>query len=202
MPDCVSSVKRRKRRPKLADGNKRILTIPSLVLAAVIIADQMSKLYALEHLTEGRIEQVLGSFFQFKLVYNTGGALGTNFGGTAFYLISSMLILLIVVYFIWANRNKLFITIPMAAIAGGAVGNIIDRIRYGKVVDFIDVDFFDINMLGLNIDRWWIFNIADAAITVGVIFLLLHILYLNKQGKKIQEEPDKPAEGLTHNFNS
>ena len=176
MPGCVLNAKRRKRRPKLADASKRNLIIPFLTLAAIVIADQLSKAYALGSLIEGQARQVMGSFFQLKLVYNKGGALGTSFGGSTFYLVSSLLILLIVIYFIVVNRDKLYFTLPMGAIAGGAVGNIIDRIRLGRVIDFLDFDFFNINMMGLHIDRWWIFNIADAAITVGVIALLVFLL--------------------------
>ncbi|HDL02647.1 MAG TPA: signal peptidase II [candidate division Zixibacteria bacterium] len=201
MPDCVSNAKRRKRRPKLADINKRHLLVPFLMLAAVVIADQLSKSYALNHLTEGRIHRVAGSFFQFKLVFNKGGALGTDFGSGAFYLISSLLILLIVIYLIVVNRDKLFISVPIAAIAGGAAGNIIDRIRIGKVVDFIDVDFFDINAFGLNIDRWWVFNIADAAITVGVIFLLVYLLFYGKKREVIESGAGLPTDKIAGKMN-
>ena len=201
MPDCVSNAKRRKRRPKLADINKRHLLVPFLMLAAVVIADQLSKSYALNHLTEGRIHRLAGSFFQFKLVFNKGGALGTDFGSGAFYLISSLLILLIVIYLIVVNRDKLFISVPIAAIAGGAAGNIIDRIRIGKVVDFIDVDFFDINAFGLNIDRWWVFNIADAAITVGVIFLLVYLLFYGKKREVIESGAGLPTDKIAGKMN-
>ena len=197
MPDCVLNVKRRKRRPKLADVSKRNLIFPFLALVLVVVADQLSKVYAYNHLTEGRVQQVLGSFFQFKLVFNRGGALGTDFGSGAFYLISSLLILLIVIYFIIVNRDKLFISIPMAAIAGGAMGNIIDRIRIGKVIDFIDVDFVNINMFGLNIDRWWIFNIADASITVGVVFLLIYLLFYAKRHDVEEPAAGDPVDEIT-----
>lgn len=107
---------------------------------------------------------------------NEGGALGTNFGTGTFYLISSLLILAIVVYSIITSKDSKMITCPLAAVAGGAVGNIIDRIRLGKVIDFLDFDFFDISLFGYEIDRWWTFNIADAAITIAVVFLLIYIV--------------------------
>ncbi len=125
----------------------------------------------------GGSTQILGQFFQLKLVYNRGGALGTDLGGSWFYLITSLLILSFVVYFIIANKNVKLIAIPLAAIAGGAVGNIIDRIRLGKVVDFLDFDFFDFNIMGLHVERWWTFNLADSAITLGVIGLLIYIIF-------------------------
>jgi signal peptidase II len=69
-------------------------------------------------------------------------------------------------------------------ILGGAIGNLIDRIFYGvlfgdgslfygKVVDFIDVDFFDVDILGIHLSRWPVFNLADAAVSLGVLMLLV-----------------------------
>jgi len=152
---------------------------------------------AVANLAEGNTISVIGTFLQFKLVYNLGGALGTNLGSSIFYLVSSSLILIVVFYFIYSYRNLLTVSLPMAFIAGGAVGNIIDRIRLGKVVDFIDVDFFDINLFGYQIDRWWIFNIADAAITVGVIFLLVFMLFGKKEGETSTESENSEESEVT-----
>jgi signal peptidase II len=157
------------------------LIVPLIILLVVLILDQVTKLWAAASLTDDRPVQIIGQFLQFKLVHNTGGALGTNFGSGYFYLISSILIFIIVIYFIYQYRYLKIIAYSMAAIAGGAIGNIADRIRLGKVIDFIDVDFFDINLLGRQIERWWVFNIADAAITVGVVVLLVYILFNKKR---------------------
>lgn len=200
MPDFVLNVRKAKRRPRLADVSKRHFIIPLLILAAVVIADQATKWYALGRLIQGQPHQVLGSFFQLKLIFNRGGALGTDFGGGLFYLISSLLILLIVIYFMYINRDKLIITVPMAAIAGGAVGNVIDRFRFGEVIDFLDFDFFNINIFGLHIDRWWVFNIADASITVGVIILLIILLFYSQPGAVSETGPDKKTEEISRDF--
>lgn len=200
MPGSVLSARKVKRRPRLAGVSKRHLLIPLLTLAVVVIADQLTKLYALGRLIEGQPRQVLGTFFQLKLIFNKGGALGTDFGSGIFYLVSSLLILLIVIYFIYINRHNLLISVPMAAVAGGAVGNIIDRIRFGKVVDFLDFDFFDINMFGLHIDRWWVFNIADASITIGVIILLVFLLFLNQTEPAARPETDRNNDEIPKDF--
>lgn len=167
--------------PKKVSADFQKLLIPSLILIVVAMADQLSKMWAVSGLVEGETYQVIGSFFQLKLIYNEGGAMGTNFGGPAFYLISAIAILIMVFYFIYANRSQKFIAQTMALIAGGAVGNIIDRIQSGRVVDFLDFDFFDFNMFGRTIERWWTFNIADAAITIGIIILMFFILFFSKQ---------------------
>ncbi len=121
--------------------------------------------------------EVLGNFLMLTLVYNEGGALGTNFGSSTYYLISSILILTFVLYYLFLNRNSARIAYPLAFTAGGAIGNIIDRIRLGRVIDFFDVDFFNINLFGYHLDRWWTFNVADAAISCSIVFLLITIIF-------------------------
>jgi signal peptidase II len=195
MPGCALSAKRKKRRPKLAGDNKRQFIIPIAILVAVILLDQLTKFWVVSSLPMGQSRSILGEFLQFKLIYNQGGALGTNLGNSAFYLISSLLILLVVLYFIISNISSKIIANPMAAIAGGAIGNIIDRIRLGEVVDFLDFDFFDINILGYKIDRWWTFNIADVGITVGMIILLIHIVFFSKSKKGGIEAPPRDSAG-------
>ena len=104
--------------------------------------------------------------------------MGTNFGSSIYYLVSSLIILGIVLYYMYANRSKRYLIYPLACIAGGAIGNIIDRIRFGQVVDFIDIDFFNIPFLG--IERWWTFNIADAAISCSIVYLLIRVVIFHK----------------------
>ena len=97
-----------------------------------------------------------------------------------FYLISSLFVFAFVMYFLYTYRNLIVVAIPMCIIAGGAIGNIIDRIRLGQVIDFLDFDFFNINIGSFHLDRWWTFNISDAAISVGVIWLILYLLFAHR----------------------
>jgi signal peptidase II len=133
--------------------------------------------------------EVLGRFFMLTLVYNEGGALGTSIGSSTYYLISSSLILVFVLYYLGINLNSARIAYPLAFTAGGAVGNIIDRIRLGKVVDFLDVDFFDINLFGFHLDRWWTFNVADAAISCSILFLLISVFLTHRRHAADPQEP-------------
>ncbi len=164
----------------------RQLLAPSVALVAVVFLDQVTKLWAISALSEQPVRKVLGEFFMLTLVYNEGGAMGSNFGSPAYYLVTSILILLFILYYIYSHRTSLSLTIPLALIAGGAIGNIIDRLRFGKVVDFLDFDFFDINLFGYQIDRWWTFNIADAMISCSIVFLLVRLIFFHHE---------KPAEG-------
>jgi len=99
--------------------------------------------------------------------------MGTNFLSSSFYLIFSLIILIFVLYYIYTNSDKRTFSIPLAIVAGGAIGNIIDRIVRGKVVDFLDFDFFNINIFGYRMDRWWTFNLADVFISCSIIYLLV-----------------------------
>jgi len=151
-----------------------------MVTVAVVIADQASKLWALSNLAEHTSQSVLGEFLKFSLVYNEGGAMGTRLGPSGYYLVTALFILPIVFYYIYRNREVPLISIPMALIGGGAIGNLVDRIRLGRVVDFIDVDFFDVSVGNFHLYRWWTFNVADAAISCAIVFLLIH-MFMSRQ---------------------
>lgn len=119
--------------------------------------------------------------------------MGTNFGSSAAYLISSILILAFVLYYTFVNRNNPRLAYALSFITGGAIGNIIDRLRLGHVIDFLDVDFFNIDFLGYHLDRWWTFNLADAAITCSIIYLLAYILFFSRQ-RKVTTEKELPKQ--------
>lgn len=111
--------------------------------------------------------------------------MGTNIGSSNYYLIASIIILVVILYYLYSQRENKILVIPLSFIAGGAIGNLIDRISYGKVIDFLDFDFFDINIFGYRLDRWWTFNIADMAISLSILYLFIIILF-NKQEKNIE----------------
>jgi len=146
-------------------------------MLVVVVLDQATKYLAIQHLSSELSREVLGRFLMFTLIFNKGGALGTSFGSSTYYLVSGILILGFLLYYVYHYRNYAFYSWPLALIAGGAIGNLVDRLRFSRVVDFIDVDFFDIDILGFHLDRWWTFNIADAAISCSIVFLLAVVLF-------------------------
>lgn len=181
MPACASSANQPKRvRVLLANTWTKLPGLIGIILGVAAL-DQLAKTWAVHYLADKLSVEVLGRFLMLTLVYNEGGALGISIGSSTYYLVSSILILIFVLYYLFVNRNSARIAYPLAFTAGGAVGNIIDRIRLGKVIDFLDVDFFDVNLFGYHLDRWWTFNVADAAISCSIVFLLVSVFLTRRR---------------------
>ena len=140
--------------------------------AAVLIADQASKFWVLHgaHLTDGHILTLL-PVLNFVLVWNRGitfGLLTSDSAGPKL-LLAAVALVVIAALFVWLWRARRISTALCAgAIAGGAIGNVADRLRYGAVVDFIQAH--------LGGYSWYVFNVGDAAIVCGVIALMAESL--------------------------
>ena len=141
----------------------------------VIIIDQASKLWVKNNLPQWESWNILGSFLRFTHVKNPGIAFGIPVGNfTMIVAILSIIATIFIAYLHWQERNNHpLIVIGLGLILGGAIGNLIDRSsvfftqHYTGVVDFIDI--------GISLSmRWYIFNIADSAITIGIILYLIH----------------------------
>ena len=128
---------------------------------------------------------IIGDFLRITFIENPGMAFGIDVGGKLFLTVFSIVASIgIFVYLFKIRQEALVIRLALALILGGAIGNLIDRVFYGvifgegslfygKVVDFIDVDFFNIDFLGYHINRFPVFNVADSSVSVGVVMLLL-----------------------------
>jgi signal peptidase II len=167
-----------------------------LILSGIIIfCDQLTKLMvkgvripalgiSWPGMPYGSSKPILGNFFRLTYIENPGMAFGIDVGGKLFFSIFSIVASIAIIYYLYQTRHeRLGFRISLAMILGGAVGNLIDRVFYGvlfddaplfhgKVVDFFDVDFFNVSIWGYHLSRWPVFNIADASVTVGVLFLL------------------------------
>jgi len=170
----------------------RILCVP----AFIVVADQISKLLvkgfsipALNLHHEGYVIgtsfSIIGDFVRFTYIENAGIAFGIDVGGKLFLTLFTLAAsIAIFAYLLKIKDEPRILRVALAMILGGAIGNLIDRVFYGvlygeaplfygRVVDFIDIDFFNINLLGYQVHRWPVFNIADASVSVGVVILLL-----------------------------
>ncbi|WP_422448216.1 signal peptidase II [Thermoanaerobacterium sp. DL9XJH110] len=152
-----------------------------LILYSLIIlaADQLSKFLIRSTLRPHQSIPIITDVFHITYVQNTGAAFSILRGKTYFFTMVSILIILMIVYYakkIPAGKKLLRFT--LALICGGAAGNLVDRLRYGYVVDFLDFRV------------WPVFNIADSAIVAGVLILAYLIAFdaeiqglLNKDGR-------------------
>ena len=141
-----------------------------LILSAVIIAlDQLSKAWILINFQEYQV-QVIWPVFNLTLVYNTGAAFSflADAGGWQHYFFVILATGVSVMLIIWLKRlaaGEHWVAWALALVIGGALGNLIDRLLHGKVVDFLQWHWQSY--------YWPTFNIADMAITAGVILLLV-----------------------------
>ncbi len=135
-----------------------------IVAGLSFLADQLTKLWVVSHLYPFDTIKVLGDFLRFYLVYNTRGVFGISFGGGITYYILPIVGIGLIIYFARKMKHPIY-SIAFGMILGGALGNLLDRIRLGKVVDFIDMGIGDI--------RWYTYNVADALIVIAVFLLFL-----------------------------
>lgn len=142
-----------------------------LLLSVVVIAlDLWTKQLALDHLEYNRPVPVIDGFLNWTLLYNYGAAFSFlgNAGGWQRWLFSGLAVVISGLLAYWLSRLPRADwkqALPFALVIGGAIGNLVDRIRFGYVVDFIDVYY--------RVYHWPAFNIADSAIVAGAIGIAL-----------------------------
>ena len=154
--------KNRVKRSVATGGVVRSLWISGVVL----FLDQVSKWMVMESMILGDSIPVLGSFFRLTYIQNPGAVFGLRLGGNVAHLVfAGVALILVAVMWLRLQPYERVASAGLALVLGGAVGNVIDRIRFGAVVDFLDFGFGSV--------RWWVFNVADAAVTVGAGLLIL-----------------------------
>jgi signal peptidase II len=183
------------------------------VSLSIILIDQVTKLAVkgfgipvlgihVQGMGLGASKPIVGDLLKLTYIENPGMAFGIDLGGKTFFSLFSIAASIGILYYLWKARGEhLPQRFALAMILGGAVGNLIDRVFYGlvfegggffsgRVVDFIDLDFFDLNIFGYHLSRWPVFNIADASVTLGVVFLILfHRRHEAKQPTQIVVPP-------------
>ena len=147
-----------------------------LVLVAFVFAlDRLTKFLIIKYSEPlGELNISVTSFMNFNLIWNDGIAFGLlSFEDRFFYNMISIIIALITLIIIWfANKSQGIEKISFLMIVGGSFGNLFDRIYYSSVPDFIDIN--------INNFHWFIFNVADIFITIGV-FLLIILEFIKKK---------------------
>jgi signal peptidase II len=134
--------------------------------AVVIVLDQLAKQFFWHN---GRNYDVIDGLVRITLVKNAGAAFGLFQGGRTFFIVASVVAVVFILYVglrlpraDWSRR------LLLGVILGGAIGNLIDRVYAGEVIDFIDI--------GIGAHRWPVFNVADMGVSVGATLLLIYLL--------------------------
>ena len=163
-----------------------------LIAAAVIVFDRLTKIWVLNTLggpTGAYIQPIIPGWLELRYTQNTGAAFSILQGGSWILAVIAAVVCAAIIYAAPRIRQDsanarigLYGLIGLALVLGGALGNLIDRILYGYVVDF--VNFYGV---GINFNdrryQWGIFNGADSAITIGIVILLISLLIGNKESK-------------------
>ena len=159
------------------------------VIVGVILLDQVSKLLVLNFLYDDKVTVIPG-VLDFTYVENRGMAFGLLSEHRWVFMVLSTVGIALLAFYLFRYVKPTLGRVALAMIVGGGIGNMIDRIAYGYVVDFIDFCLFDF---------WvWVFNIADAAVCIGAgLFILQLILDIVAESKKARNDSkkDAPAEG-------
>jgi signal peptidase II len=150
--------------------------IKLVVFAGIIVLlDQITKTLIMGYVPFNKTIPVIPSFFNITHIRNPGGAFGlmANLGPTLrsiiFLFISSLAVGLIFYFYKKTPANYPWLAAAFALIFGGAIGNLIDRVRFGSVIDFLD---FYVGSL-----HWPAFNVADSAISIGIGIFVFHLLF-------------------------
>lgn len=145
--------------------------LPWLISLLIAVFDQFTKTYISRSLSLGQSIPLLKNIFHISLVHNSGAAFGLFKNQKAFFVILSLTVILFIVcdFIFNGHRHTVNKAIGSGLVLGGACGNLLDRLRLGYIVDFLDFRV------------WPVFNIADSAITVGIILLGIEVCCKGKR---------------------
>ena len=138
----------------------------SIIAFIILLLDQSTKHYVLTRMSPSQTIPVFQNYFHITFVKNAGAAFGIFQNQRIFFILITVVVVIIILLAYWklARDQNIYLTIALGLQLGGALGNFIDRVRFGYVIDFLDFRI------------WPVFNVADMAIVGGVILLIWQIL--------------------------
>jgi len=136
-----------------------------IIAASVIFLDQITKLLAVKFLQLNTPFVLIKNFLNLTLVYNQGAAFGMFKNQLLTFVFISVLAIIFIFFNLKSKKNSFIFKISLSLILAGAIGNLIDRLRFGFVIDFLDFRI------------WPVFNLADSAITVAALLLSWELLF-------------------------
>lgn len=151
---------------------------------AILVVDQLTKLYVDRTMQLGQSIPVFDGLFSLTYLRNKGAAFSlladASWRLPFFIIVSFIAVAAIMAAFKKLRDDQLFAAFSLTLILSGAIGNLIDRLRLGEVIDFLDVYWRN--------HHWPAFNVADSAICIGVAMLALDLFLEEKQGKRLKAE--------------
>lgn len=156
------------------------------VIIACVILDQATKILISSTYTIGECHEIIKGVLNFRYIRNEGAAWGMFSDARWVFILITTIALIIMPYFLYKYRKvHVMFSLSLSFLIGGAIGNMIDRIFLGSVVDFIEAAFIDFP----------IFNIADCFVTIGAIMLFVYLIFIDKtifaDNKKSKASEDK-----------
>ena len=158
----------------------------ALLAGTIIVIDQVTKLSIMQSMRLHESIPIIQDFFSLTYIRNPGAAFGllassSNAFRMVFFGVTSLIALGLLGTILFGLSEKDWVgQLSIAGVLGGAIGNLIDRLRYGEVIDFLDVH--------VNSYHWPAFNVADSAISVGVVFLIIHFAFEKKDEALLSQE--------------
>jgi len=180
-----------------ASGDRRHLLLFFVLAIAVFVADQLSKrwvdasfgLSKPSELAPGAVvppTDVVDGLVRITKTYNNGALFGMFSSTAAVFAIASLAVIGVILWYelTRGGRGPILVTIALGLLLGGAAGNLVDRVRWGYVVDFVD--------MGIGGARFYIFNVADASISIAIVLLLAHSLWADRASRHVETPPFSP----------
>ena len=143
-----------------------LLGIAIVIILILTICDQLLKSWVASSIVLGGSKQLIPGIIELTNLRNSGAAWSIFEGQQTFFTIITIITIIVIGYFIWQYRKNISVLIGLSLIMAGTIGNFIDRLRQGYVVDMFETTFINFP----------IFNIADMCLTIGVIWLIICIL--------------------------
>ncbi|HET7031067.1 MAG TPA: signal peptidase II [Candidatus Limnocylindrales bacterium] len=151
-----------------APSERRRWLLFTALAATVVVADQLAKALVTTQLRPGQSVDVIGDLVRIVFGQNTGALFGLFKDNAVMFGLVSIAVIGLIVAYHWKAAAGLYLTITLGLLLGGAIGNMLDRLRLGYVVDFVDA--------GLGSLRFYTFNVADSAISLAILLLLIAAL--------------------------
>ena len=153
----------------------RLLVVYFLISALLVGLDQWSKYLTVQNISLGETKEFIPGFLSLTHLRNTGAAWSLLEGKMIFFYVITVIVSVVIIYLLIKNYKKIiWYSVGLSFVLAGAIGNFIDRVRLGYVVDMLQTDFMNFP----------IFNVADSTLVVGVICIFIYLILDEKAAKE------------------